>query len=376
MESLTEIFIKLSLINVIRYFVIAGIPFILFYLVFPKKFQRLKIQLKHAETKEFISEIFHSLQTTFIFIGISIVVLFTSISEYTQFYRYVHDFPIWWIPISLILAIVFHDTYFYWMHRMMHHKKIYRQVHLVHHKSTNPSPWASYSFHFLEAIIEGLVIVPILFLIPMHLYTVSIFITLSFMINVYGHLGFEIVPARFRNSIWFKILNTSVYHNMHHSHVQGNYSLYFRHWDRWMKTENKNYEPYFDKILEQRKSNANTTSSSADSNNRGTLSSAKKLLAAIILMVNIPFTDAQIEGKWKMEDREVIVEIYQQQGKYYCKVVDAGNFIENSILKTQDVFLFSDYKKTVPPNTSVAPLSIHIKTSRQRDMQSCFLMVN
>jgi len=178
------------------------------------------------------------------------------------------------------------------------------------------------------------------------LYTVSIFITLSFMINVYGHLGFEIVPARFRNSIWFKILNTTVYHNMHHSHVQGNYSLYFRHWDRWMKTENKNYEPYFDKVLERRKSNTSQIEPSTESKNNEALSSVKKILAVVILLLNVPFTEAQIEGKWKMEDRDVIVEIYQHQNKYYCKVMDAGNFVENNLLKTQEVFLFSALQKS------------------------------
>jgi len=37
----------------------------------------------------------------------------------------------------------------------MHHKKLFRWFHLVHHQSTNPSPWAAYAFHPLEAVVEA-----------------------------------------------------------------------------------------------------------------------------------------------------------------------------------------------------------------------------
>ncbi|MGL1488967.1 sterol desaturase family protein, partial [Vibrio parahaemolyticus] len=36
----------------------------------------------------------------------------------------------------------------------MHNKRIFKYVHLVHHHSTNPSPWAAYAFHPLEAVVE------------------------------------------------------------------------------------------------------------------------------------------------------------------------------------------------------------------------------
>ncbi|MCU0430861.1 MAG: sterol desaturase family protein [Cytophagaceae bacterium] len=252
MEITLAVFSKLLTINLIRYFVIAGIPFLLFYIAYKKKCSGLKIQTKDSTWKDFMFEISHSLQSTVLFVAISMAIVFSPLADYTQLYEQADQYAWWWSPISIVLAIVLHDTYFYWMHRTMHHPRIYRYVHLVHHKSTNPSPWASYSFHWLEAIIEGLVILPIVFLIPMHLSTLGVFITLSFMINVYGHLGYEIVPSWIRSTWIFSFFNTSVYHNMHHSHVKGNYSLYFRHWDKWMKTENKGYENYFDKVMEQR----------------------------------------------------------------------------------------------------------------------------
>jgi sterol desaturase/sphingolipid hydroxylase (fatty acid hydroxylase superfamily) len=145
-----------------------------------------------------------------------------------------------------------HDAYFYWIHRIMHHARVFRHIHLVHHQSTNPSPWAAYSFHFAEGLAEGAVVIVLAFVLPMHVSTVIAFTFVSFVINVYGHLGYEIMPRRFRNSIWFQIINTSTYHNLHHRKFRGNYGLYLRVWDRWMGTEHPDYVKEYDKIQERR----------------------------------------------------------------------------------------------------------------------------
>ena len=130
--------------------------------------------------------------------------------------------------------------------------KLYRQVHLVHHKSFNPSPWASYAFHFFEAITENMILVLLAFAMPMHPIALFAFGTASFVINVYGHLGYEVMPKWFRATILFEIVNTSVHHNLHHSKVFCNYGLYFRIWDRLMGTEHSDYVKEYDKIQEKR----------------------------------------------------------------------------------------------------------------------------
>jgi sterol desaturase/sphingolipid hydroxylase (fatty acid hydroxylase superfamily) len=174
------------------------------------------------------------------------------LTEHTLIYQQLDSYPIWWLPVSVVLSLAIHDTYFYWMHRLLHHKLVFKHAHLVHHKSTNPSPWASYSFHVLEAVAEGGVLVVLAFVLPMHPIAVSLFILLGFMINVYGHLGFELMPRRFRNSVWFEVLNTSVHHNLHHSKFRGNYGLYFRVWDRLCKTEHPDYVKDYDRVQQQR----------------------------------------------------------------------------------------------------------------------------
>ena len=243
--------------QLVRYFIFAGLPFLIFYRLFTEHLLHHKIQSKWAQSKDFRREIGHSVQTSFVIGTVVALVFFTPLKEYTSVYLVKESYSLWWIPISIVLALIVHDSCFYWMHRLMHHPKLYRMIHLTHHKSVNPSPWTSYSFHFFEAITEALIAPIIMLLIPMHPIALIMFGMSSLFINVYGHLGFEISPRWFRKSIFFEFVNTSVHHNLHHEKFHGNYGLYFRIWDRIMGTEHPDYVKEYDRIQEQRFSRAN-----------------------------------------------------------------------------------------------------------------------
>lgn len=239
-------------ISAIRYFIIAGIPFLLFYKLFSKWFSKSKIQQRHAAKSDFWREIRHSLQTTGIFIVVAYLLFHTGMRQYTQLYTDINAYPLWWVPVSLALSLIVHDTYFYWMHRLLHHKALFKHAHLVHHQSTNPSPWASYSFHFFEAVTEVGILVLIAVLMPLHPITIFLFTVVGFAINVYGHLGYEVAPRWFRHTFLFEVFNTSVHHNLHHSKFKGNYGLYFRVWDRVMGTEHPDYVKDYDRVQANR----------------------------------------------------------------------------------------------------------------------------
>ncbi|NRB47922.1 MAG: sterol desaturase family protein [Saprospiraceae bacterium] len=239
-------------INFFRYLIMAGLPFLIFYKLFPASFSKSKIQDRFAKQKDFIREILHSLQTTMVIAVVGLLILKTPLSAYTLVYKDLFTYSLWWIPISVFLALVVHDTYFYWMHRLVHHPWFYRRVHLVHHKSVNPSPWASYSFHLYESFLEAMIAPIILCLVPLHPLSLLLFTTIAFAFNVYGHLGYEIAPRWFRHSFLFELMNTSTHHNVHHEKVKGNFGLYFRVWDRLMGTEYPEYVQEYDVIQDRR----------------------------------------------------------------------------------------------------------------------------
>lgn len=327
--------------NIAKYFLLAGIPFLIFYRLFPHFFSNNKIQSRLAGNKDFLREIRHSLLTTIILAAVAMLVLRTPLRGFTQLYSDIADYPVWWVPISVLLSLVVHDTYFYWMHRTVHSPVLYRRVHLVHHKSVNPSPWASFSFHFLEGVLEGMAAPIILFLIPMHPIALIIFGFLSFGINVYGHLGFEIAPKWLRHSFLFQILNTSTHHNLHHSKVKGNYGLYFRIWDRVMGTENPDYVNEYDQIQERRFGMVNTS-------NKSLGSKLYSFLIPVIAVVSISANDLPtgIEGEWKFNDTGAIVLIYKENDSYFGRLIDAGNDEDNKNLnKQREVIIMQNFQK-------------------------------
>jgi len=232
-----------------RYYFISGVVYLLFYVVLKNKIVQQKIQLIFPKYTDYLREIMYSTITILIFGLIPVFIIANpAVRPYTTLYDNISDYG--WVYYFLAYPIMFvmHDTYFYWTHRIMHHKALFNTMHLVHHKSTNPSPWAAYAFHPLESIVEVGIFVIFLFTIPVHKTHTIIFFLLSIMYNIYGHLGWELYPKGFSKSFIGKWINTSVNHNQHHKYFKGNYGLYFLFWDRFMGTIRADYDEAFEEV--------------------------------------------------------------------------------------------------------------------------------
>jgi lathosterol oxidase len=236
----------------LRYLIIAGVAYLIFYVIKRNAWRFKRIQSKFPSNKDILREITFSIGTAFIFAGVGFIIFLTPIREYTQVYFTIGDRSLGYFVFSIFAIIFLHDTYFYWMHRMIHHPTIYRVVHKTHHLSTNPSPWAAMAFHPIESVLEAGIIVIVAFLFPVHPLAIGIFLLFMMVYNVYGHLGYELYPKGFANSFIGKWVNTSVNHNQHHQYFKGNYGLYFLFWDRWMGTIRTDYEERFDSVKNQK----------------------------------------------------------------------------------------------------------------------------
>ena len=240
----------------VRYFIFAGIVWALWYVIFRKKILHKKIQPKFPSNKDYKREIFYSVITMFIFGLVPAVILGTSFRKYTQYYTDIHQHSLLCFWLAFPLTFLIHDAYFYWMHRLMHDPKLFKAVHVVHHKSTNPSPWAAYAFHPLEAVIEAGIFFVFVMIMPVMKIHLFVFFIVMIAYNVYGHLGWEIYPKGFSKSTIGRWINTSVNHNQHHQYFKGNYGLYFLWWDRWMKTIRDDYDARFEEVKSRKNSDA------------------------------------------------------------------------------------------------------------------------
>jgi sterol desaturase/sphingolipid hydroxylase (fatty acid hydroxylase superfamily) len=235
-----------------RYFLVALTAFVIFYIVFKQKWLHQKIQQKFPKTKDYLREFGYSLTTMIIFSLIIVLLNSPAIGPHTTRYKDISDWG--WLYYFSAFPIMFfmHDAYFYGMHRLMHHPSVFKYIHLVHHQSTNPSPWAAYAFHPLEAIIEQGIVVIFYFTIPIHITHLAIFFLFSIIYNVYGHLGYELYPKGFNKTIIGRWINTSVNHNQHHQYFKGNYGLYTLIWDRIFGTVRPDYDQQFESVTNRK----------------------------------------------------------------------------------------------------------------------------
>lgn len=228
------------------YFVFASGAFFIFYVVFREPMWFRKIQQKMPTLRDYRRDFLFSMLSVVI-TAIVLVVTFYVMHEHHNVYTDISDFSIAYYMFTFVWMFFLHDTWFYWMHRAMHSPMLFKRVHLIHHKSTNPSPWTAYAFHPLEALLEASILPLIAFTLPVHTSAVIFFFLFQIIYNVYGHLGFELLPKDFHKNWFGKWLNTSTAHNLHHHKFRGNYGLYTLIWDRLLGTVREDYDSTYER---------------------------------------------------------------------------------------------------------------------------------
>jgi Delta7-sterol 5-desaturase len=187
----------------------------------------------------------------------SSVILYLNSLGYNKIYTDITDYSLGWGMATFFIIWVVDDAWFYWVHRLLHHRSIYRYIHAVHHHSIDVTPFSSMSFHFMEAFLLAGWIFPVSFVIPLYLPALAAFQIVGLLNNIKSHLGYELYPTFFNRS-WLRFFVPSTHHNMHHSKFKGNYGLHFRFWDLICGTEFSDYRATLDAV-QARKQNSSIT---------------------------------------------------------------------------------------------------------------------
>ena len=233
-------------VDALRYAIPASFAFSIVWLWKWDALAHKRIQPRRPSTKAFRREVLYAISTAAIFATVGLATFHLARAGYLQKYATIDSWAYW--VFSIVAAIVIHDAYFYWTHRAIHHPKLFKLVHRVHHLSTNPSPWAAYAFHPIEALISALIVPLLLLVLPMHESALFVFLIYMIVMNVIGHLGHELYPRW-----WPRWYSTSTHHNLHHRDFHGNYGLYFTWWDRWMGTQHPDYEATFEAVASRKR---------------------------------------------------------------------------------------------------------------------------
>lgn len=151
-------------------------------------------------------------------------------------------FELDWISFVIwgLISLILFDTWFYWFHRLIHHRRLYAKIHRWHHRSSTPTVWANNSDTFLDNLFcqSYWFFAPLLLPAPTAvLIAHKIYDQITGML---GHAGYEYAPGKFSASP-SPMIGTS-FHDIHHSEFHYNFATHFSVWDRLMGTLHPEYD--------------------------------------------------------------------------------------------------------------------------------------
>ena len=235
-------------IILVRYFLVAGGTYLFFY-SFRNQFlikHQPSLQLPHVSRKSIKHDIQLSLLATAILAFCAAGVMLGYDSGVTRLYTSWNHYGLWYLGLSFIGILILQDTCFYFIHRLFHHPLLFKHLHCGHHYSTQPTPWTSFALDPPEALVQGLFLIVVVFIVPLHFMVLaSLLLTMTFW-AVVNHLGFELFDSSLARHWLGKWFIGSTYHSIHHRKYTVHYGLYFTFWDRLLNTYDSNYESKLD----------------------------------------------------------------------------------------------------------------------------------
>lgn len=232
----------------LRYFLFAGVFDLVLRLLLGRRLTHRRIQPDSPSPQDLRREVAYSLVTILIVGTVGFGMQVATRHGWTLIYDDAGRYGLPYAFASFVGLLIAHDTYFYWAHRVMHHPGLYRWLHIVHHRSQNPSAWAALSMQPAEAVLQAAFIPVAIVTVPLHSNVILAFVFAMMWINALGHSGYEIYPKGFVRSRWTWWNNTSTHHNLHHQHVNCNFGLYFNWWDRLLGTNHRDYFSAYDAL--------------------------------------------------------------------------------------------------------------------------------
>jgi Delta7-sterol 5-desaturase len=137
------------------------------------------------------------------------------------------------IGISFVVSMLLFDTWFYWLHRLIHSRWLFRTVHLWHHRTITPEVWSNNSDLLLDTLFLQSYWLVAHFLIPIAPLVLAAHKLYDQFTGVMGHSGYEHAGR----IAWppSPILSVT-HHDQHHRFAACNYATHFSLWDRLLGT--------------------------------------------------------------------------------------------------------------------------------------------
>jgi Delta7-sterol 5-desaturase len=225
-----------------RYFTIAGGLHLFFYSAGGDFLSQRTVRLSAPSGNSIRRDIKLSMCSAMIFALCAAAIVSGYDAGITRLYADIHAQGLWYLAASYGLVLLLQDTYFYFIHRLLHQPKLFKWFHQGHHQSNHPTAWTSFAFDPPEAMIQSLFLMVIVFILPLHFITViAVLITMTAW-AVVNHLGLDLFSPTFPHHWLGKWLIGPAHHSIHHHRYRLHYGLYFTFWDRLLGTNDPSYD--------------------------------------------------------------------------------------------------------------------------------------
>lgn len=241
MRALLELAVTtlaLTAIIAARYLVFSGLAYWLLWRRGGEKLRARRLNRDRPMRRVILQEIRLSLLSSALYAAPAAVALVAWTHGGTQIYtdwRAYGGVP--YLLLSAFIYLAVQDSYYYWAHRLMHHPRLFRWMHAGHHRSRQPTPFASFAFDPAEAAVTAWLLPAMTFLIPIHIGVALALLTLITVTAVLNHSGWEVLPQRMIDGPVGGQLISATHHSLHHLRFGTNYGLHFRFWDKLMGTD-------------------------------------------------------------------------------------------------------------------------------------------
>ncbi|MBD2426416.1 sterol desaturase family protein [Phormidium sp. FACHB-1136] len=228
-------------IILLRYFLVAGATYGFFYAPLSQWFVNHQRPHRPPSWRIIGHDIKLSVLSAAVF-ALAAALIFSAYDQgFTRLYTDPYRYGLWYLGLSYGVVLMLQDTYFYFTHRLFHHPRLFPWVHQGHHRSRYPTPWTSFAFDPLEAVVQSLFLMGIIFTIPLHFITLVAVLSTMTVWAVLNHLGTDHLPVSFPHHWLGQWVIGPAHHSIHHLKYTVHFGLYFTFWDRLLGTQDPKY---------------------------------------------------------------------------------------------------------------------------------------
>lgn len=157
------------------------------------------------------------------------------------------EYPVY--AVLLMVGIIFlRMVHFYWIHRLIHWKPLFKACHYLHHKNINTGPSSDLSMHPLEHLLcfSGAVFH---WVIPSHPIHVIFHLLHAGVSPALGHAGFHKLVTREEKGL----MSDNYFHYLHHKYFTVNFGHESVPLDKWFGSFHDGSEAAHQSMLARRR---------------------------------------------------------------------------------------------------------------------------